>query len=77
METYLHRVGRTGRYGDKGIALNIVESERDAEQIQLIKEQYGINFIEVTMEDFGDVMSKNEDNMTFNQKKRELLEENI
>lgn len=77
METYLHRVGRTGRYGDKGIALNIVESERDAEQILLIKEQYGINFIEVTMEDFGDVMSKNEDNITFNQKKRELLEENI
>lgn len=30
-ETYLHRVGRTGRYGDKGIALNIVENERDLE----------------------------------------------
>ena len=26
IETYLHRVGRTGRYGDKGIALNIVEN---------------------------------------------------
>ena len=32
-ETYLHRVGRTGRYGDKGIALNIVENQRDEEQI--------------------------------------------
>lgn len=30
-ETYLHRVGRTGRYGDKGIALNIVENQRDLE----------------------------------------------
>ena len=29
------------------------------------------------MEDFGDIMQKNELNMDFNQKKRELLEESI
>jgi ATP-dependent RNA helicase DDX19/DBP5 len=26
-ETYLHRIGRTGRFGDVGIALNIVDHE--------------------------------------------------
>ena len=25
METYLHRIGRTGRFGRKGIAINMVE----------------------------------------------------
>lgn len=24
-ETYLHRVGRTGRFGDRGIAINLVD----------------------------------------------------
>ena len=24
-ETYLHRIGRTGRFGKKGIAINLVE----------------------------------------------------
>ena len=26
LETYIHRVGRTGRFGDKGVALNIIEN---------------------------------------------------
>jgi superfamily II DNA/RNA helicase len=29
IDTYLHRVGRTGRYSDKGIALTIVPGEKD------------------------------------------------
>ena len=26
-ETYLHRIGRTGRFGKKGVAVNLVESD--------------------------------------------------
>ena len=26
-ETYLHRIGRTGRFGKMGLAINLVESE--------------------------------------------------
>lgn len=36
METYLHRVGRTGRFGDLGIALNIVHNEEDKKLLQQI-----------------------------------------
>ena len=28
-EIYLHRVGRTGRFGDEGIAINLVHKEKD------------------------------------------------
>lgn len=39
LPTYLHRVGRTGRFGDKGIAINLVEP-RDLELIEKIQECY-------------------------------------
>jgi ATP-dependent RNA helicase DDX19/DBP5 len=29
-ETYLHRIGRTGRFGDFGVALNLVDGPRSA-----------------------------------------------
>lgn len=32
-ETYLHRVGRTGRFGDRGIAINLVNESEDYELI--------------------------------------------
>ena len=33
-EAYLHRIGRTGRFGDYGIAVNIIDKRSD----RLIKE---------------------------------------
>ena len=40
-ESYMHRIGRTGRYGRKGLALNFV-TERDLVQIKDIEEHYTI-----------------------------------
>lgn len=77
LETYLHRVGRTGRFGDKGIALNIVENEKDYEEIQNVNVVYGINLIEVNFDNFGHILAQNEENLNYNVKKREFLEENI
>lgn len=51
-ETYLHRTGRTARFGDKGIALNVVEDERNEKDIIALKEIYGISMSEVTLDDF-------------------------
>ena len=39
-EEYLHRVGRTGRFGDIGIALNLVETEEDHAALKKVEEFY-------------------------------------
>lgn len=40
LETYLHWVGRTGRFGDRGIAINLVDQKRDLDLIEKIQEYY-------------------------------------
>lgn len=45
-ENYMHRIGRTGRFGRKGVALNFV-AERDEAQIKEIQEFYHINIAEL------------------------------
>jgi len=41
-ENYMHRIGRTGRYGRKGVALNFI-TERDAYAVKEIEEFYHIH----------------------------------
>ncbi|XP_009322796.1 PREDICTED: ATP-dependent RNA helicase DDX25-like isoform X2 [Pygoscelis adeliae] len=38
-ETYLHRIGRTGRFGKKGIAFSMVESQ-NVGLVQMIEEHF-------------------------------------
>jgi translation initiation factor 4A len=45
-ENYIHRIGRTGRYGRKGVALNFV-TDRDVQQIQDIESFYAISVSEL------------------------------
>ena len=77
VETYLHRVGRTARFGDQGIALNIVEREEEAAELEKITAQYGIQFTPVTLENFGEVLDRNRQAAVYNAQKREYLEEDI
>lgn len=42
METYLHRIGRTGRFGAKGMAINMVLPE-EMELLESIKQFYNCN----------------------------------
>ena len=77
-DTYFHRVGRTGRFGDYGLALNIVDHDEIMDEIQKIGMNYEIKMTEITMENFNQVIKQNEKNLQFNQQKREALdEENI
>lgn len=39
-ETYLHRVGRTGRFGRHGICLNLITDESKLQQQQFLMEYY-------------------------------------
>ena len=39
-ETYLHRVGRTGRFGRKGVALNLISDDKEMRVLKDIEEYY-------------------------------------
>ena len=45
-ENYMHRIGRTGRYGRKGIALNFV-TDRDDSLLKDIEEKYHLSVSEL------------------------------
>ncbi len=36
-DQYLHRVGRAGRFGTKGLAISFVSNEEDAKQLEQVQ----------------------------------------
>jgi translation initiation factor 4A len=54
-ETYIHRIGRSGRYGRKGVAINFV-TERDLQDLNELKQFYNTN-IEEMPQNIGDIIS--------------------
>lgn len=40
-ETYLHRIGRTGRFGKAGIAINLVDSQESLTLLKHIEDHFG------------------------------------
>ncbi|KAK9236590.1 P-loop containing nucleoside triphosphate hydrolase protein [Lipomyces kononenkoae] len=42
-DTYLHRVGRAGRFGTKGLAVSFVSTKEDAEVLDKIQERFEVN----------------------------------
>jgi superfamily II DNA/RNA helicase len=54
-ETYIHRIGRSGRYGRKGVAINFV-TDRDLEYLEEIQKFYNTE-IKVLPENVADVIS--------------------
>lgn len=51
-ETYLHRIGRTGRFGKSGLAINMVDSQKTLEMIKKLEQHYGR---EISMLDANDL----------------------
>ena len=45
-EQYIHRVGRTGRYGKLGVAINIISRKQEWWRIGRISKSYKIEFCE-------------------------------
>lgn len=45
-ETYIHRIGRSGRYGRKGVAINFV-TDRDMDNLNIIKDHYSTDIDEM------------------------------
>jgi ATP-dependent RNA helicase DDX19/DBP5 len=41
-ESYIHRIGRTGRFGSKGIAVTIYDRDEDKKYLDQIMEHYAM-----------------------------------
>lgn len=46
-QTYMHRIGRTGRFGDNGVALNIIDEPADLERLFKIRDKYEFEMEEI------------------------------
>ena len=55
LETYLHRVGRTGRFGDRGICINLVDIKKDMKLIKDIQNYYKNSIKEIKEDLLQDV----------------------
>lgn len=49
-EQYIHRIGRSGRYGRKGVAINFIMSQQDARQLKDIENYYSTQIEEMPMD---------------------------
>jgi ATP-dependent RNA helicase DDX19/DBP5 len=50
-ETYLHRIGRTGRFGRTGVSINFVHGETSFEEMKAIERHFGREIIRVPTDD--------------------------
>lgn len=46
-DSYLHRVGRAGRFGTKGLALSFIGSDEDSEVMKKVQERFEVNIGEM------------------------------
>mmetsp|Transcript_12140 Transcript_12140/g.18371 ORF Transcript_12140/g.18371 Transcript_12140/m.18371 type:complete len:107 (-) Transcript_12140:63-383(-) len=42
-DSYLHRVGRAGRFGTKGLAISFVSSKEDGEVLNAVQSRFVVN----------------------------------
>lgn len=58
-ETYLHRIGRTGRFGKSGVAVNFITTDRDWEIMKEIEKHFNKEIIQLNdTEDYDEMQEK-------------------
>ncbi|EIW84301.1 ATP-dependent RNA helicase DBP5 [Coniophora puteana RWD-64-598 SS2] len=55
IETYIHRIGRTGRFGRKGISINFVHDQRTWQQMEMIEKTLGRKIVRIKTDDLDDM----------------------
>jgi ATP-dependent RNA helicase DDX19/DBP5 len=50
-ETYLHRIGRTGRFGRLGIAINMIDNARNIMLLKQIQDHFGTTITQLDVSD--------------------------
>lgn len=56
-ENYLHRIGRTGRFGKTGVALNFVDGHRSLSNMKAIEEHFGRKIEKLDLSDAEQIAS--------------------
>ncbi|CAN8105981.1 unnamed protein product [Discula destructiva] len=51
-ETYLHRIGRTGRFGRVGVSISFVSDKKSFDALQEISRVYDIDLVQLTPDDW-------------------------
>lgn len=46
-DTYLHRVGRAGRFGTKGLGISFISNEKDTEVLNDVQSRFEVNITEM------------------------------
>lgn len=54
-ETYLHRIGRTGRFGKHGIAINLIDSEQTMKICMDIEKHFGKKIVLLDARDHDEI----------------------
>ena len=54
-ETYLHRIGRTGRFGKKGLAINMIDGRRSLSIIKDIEKHFGRKIVKLDADDIEEI----------------------
>lgn len=57
-ETYLHRIGRTGRFGRVGVAVSFVYDKKSWSQLNTISEYFGVTPTKIETDDWDLVESE-------------------
>mmetsp|Transcript_16717 Transcript_16717/g.41969 ORF Transcript_16717/g.41969 Transcript_16717/m.41969 type:complete len:245 (+) Transcript_16717:61-795(+) len=61
VRTYLHRTGRTGRFGHGGVAINFLYGSQSQEILESVEQKYKIEFVSVdkdNLEEIGKFLKK-------------------
>ncbi|KAK5992382.1 ATP-dependent RNA helicase DBP5 [Cladobotryum mycophilum] len=57
-ETYLHRIGRTGRFGRVGVSISFVYDKKSFDALSSIASTYGIDLVRLDTDDWDDAEDK-------------------
>jgi ATP-dependent RNA helicase DDX19/DBP5 len=54
-QTYLHRIGRTGRFGRVGVAVTFISNKKDWFKLMEIQKYFGSEIVKVATDDWDDL----------------------
>jgi len=59
-ETYLHRIGRTGRFGKNGLAINFVDGRKTMGMVDQISQHFGVPINRLEVDDLDELEKLNQ-----------------